>query len=45
VWTDITTVTGQIQSSLQGAGQPQEGQDHVEVRAKTVSGDVVLTEK
>jgi DUF4097 and DUF4098 domain-containing protein YvlB len=45
VWTDITTVTGAIRSDLQGAGQPQEGQDHVEVRAKTVSGDVVLTEK
>jgi DUF4097 and DUF4098 domain-containing protein YvlB len=45
VWTDITTVTGAIRSDLQGAGQPQEGQDHVEVRAKTVSGDIVLAEK
>jgi DUF4097 and DUF4098 domain-containing protein YvlB len=45
VWTDITTVSGRIQSNLQGAGQPEEGQDHVEVRAKTVSGDIVLTEK
>ena len=44
VWTDITTVSGQIRSDLQGAGQPEEGQDHVEVRAKTVSGDIVLTE-
>jgi DUF4097 and DUF4098 domain-containing protein YvlB len=45
VWTDITTVSGAIRSDLQGAGQPQEGQDHVEVRAKTVSGDIVLREK
>ena len=44
VWTDITTVSGTIRSDLQGAGQPQEGQDHIEVRAKTVSGDIVLTE-
>jgi len=44
VWTDITTVTGTIRSDLQGAGQPQEGQDHIEVRAKTVSGDIALSE-
>lgn len=44
VWTDITTVTGAIRSDLQGAGQPQPDQDHIEVRAKTVSGDIVLTE-
>jgi len=44
VWTDISTVSGEIRSNLNGAGQPEEGADHVEVRAKTVSGDVVLTE-
>ena len=44
VWTDITTVTGTISSDLQGAGAPQEGQDHIEVRAKTVSGDIALSE-
>jgi DUF4097 and DUF4098 domain-containing protein YvlB len=44
VWTDISTVSGEIRSSLQGAGQPAEGADHVEVRAKVVSGDIVLTE-
>ena len=44
VWTDITTVTGTIRSDLQGAGQPREGQDHIEVRAKTVSGDIALSE-
>ncbi len=44
VWTDITTVSGTISSDLQGAGQPEEGQDHIEVRAKTVSGDISLTE-
>ncbi len=44
VWTDISTVSGAIRSTLQGAGEPAEGADHVEVRAKTVSGDIVLTE-
>jgi DUF4097 and DUF4098 domain-containing protein YvlB len=44
VWTDITTVSGEIRSSLQGAGEPQPGDDHVELRAKTVSGDVILVQ-
>jgi len=44
VWTDVTTVSGTIRSDLQGAGQPEEGQDHIELRAKTVSGDIVLSE-
>jgi DUF4097 and DUF4098 domain-containing protein YvlB len=44
VWTDVTTVTGEIRSGLEGVGEPQEGADHVELRAKTVSGDIVLTQ-
>ena len=44
VWTDINTVSGQIRSDLEGAGEPTAGADHIEVRAKTVSGDVVLTQ-
>jgi DUF4097 and DUF4098 domain-containing protein YvlB len=44
VWTDISTVSGTIHSSLSSAGQPDEGQDHIELRAKTVSGDIVLTQ-
>lgn len=44
VWTDLSTVTGQIRSTVTGAGEPQPGQDHVELRARTVSGDIVLTE-
>jgi DUF4097 and DUF4098 domain-containing protein YvlB len=44
VWTDVSTVTGAIRSSLQGAGEPEPGADHVEVRAKVVSGDIVLTQ-
>ena len=44
VWTDINTVSGRIRSDLEGAGEPTAGADHIEVRAKTVSGDVVLTQ-
>jgi DUF4097 and DUF4098 domain-containing protein YvlB len=44
VWTDLTTVSGEIHSNLRGAGQPEPGADHIELRAKTVSGDIVLQE-
>jgi DUF4097 and DUF4098 domain-containing protein YvlB len=44
VWTDLTTVSGDIRSDLHGAGQPEPGQDYVELRAKTVSGDIQLHE-
>jgi DUF4097 and DUF4098 domain-containing protein YvlB len=43
VWTDVSTVSGSIRSDVEGAGEPQAGQDHLEVRARTVSGDVLLT--
>lgn len=42
VWTDLTTVTGQVTSTLPSAGQPEPGADHVELRAATVSGDIAL---
>jgi len=42
VWTDISSVTGRVRSDLVGAGAATEGQDHVELRAKTVSGDITL---
>ncbi len=42
VWTDISTVSGRVSSSLPSAGQPEPGADHVEVRAVTVSGNVAL---
>ena len=42
VWADINTVTGTIRSDLDSVGAPQEGQDHIELQARTVSGDIVL---
>jgi DUF4097 and DUF4098 domain-containing protein YvlB len=44
VWTDVSTVSGKLTSTLRGAGQPGEGQQHVEVRARTASGDIMLVE-
>jgi hypothetical protein len=42
VWTDVSSATGAVRSSLLGAGEPADGQDYVELRASTVSGDVLL---
>ena len=44
VWTDLTTVSGDIRSNLRGAGQPEPGADYIELRARTVSGDIQLIE-
>lgn len=42
VWTDVSSVSGSVRSDLEGAGQPVEGQDYIEIRATTVSGDIAL---
>ncbi len=42
VWTDVLTMSGSVRSTLAGAGEPGEGEPFVELRAKTVSGDVLL---
>ena len=42
VWTDVTTISGTVRSDLAGTGAPSEGQDHIELRATTVSGDIVV---
>ena len=42
VWTDVTTVSGRVSSTLPPVGQPEPGADHVELRATTVSGDITL---
>lgn len=44
VWTDVSSLTGSIRSNLTGMGAPEEGAEYVELRAKTVTGDVVLTQ-
>lgn len=44
VWTDISCVTGSVHSTLQGAGEPEDGQDYIEIRATTVSGDIDLAQ-
>ena len=42
VWTEVSTTTGRVHSALPPLGPPRDGQDHVEVRATTVSGDIHL---
>lgn len=44
VWTDISTVTGRLDSDLRGAGRPEPGQDSLKLRVKTVSGGVRLVQ-
>jgi hypothetical protein len=45
VWTDMSTVSGDITSNLESTGAPEEGADHVELRVKTVSGDIALRQQ
>jgi DUF4097 and DUF4098 domain-containing protein YvlB len=45
VWTDITTASGRISSDLPGTGEPADGQDFLEVRARTASGDITLQQR
>lgn len=42
VWTDVSSLTGRVGSDLASTGRPADGQDYVELRARTVSGDVTL---
>lgn len=42
VWADIGSLSGSVTSTLDGAGRPEEGQEFLEIRATTVSGDVRL---
>lgn len=42
VWTDLSTITGRVITTLPSAGEPEPGADHVELRATTVSGDIAL---
>ncbi len=45
VWTDITTISGRVHSDLTPVGAPAEGQDHLEIRATTASGDITLQQR
>ncbi|MBD8868198.1 DUF4097 family beta strand repeat-containing protein [Nocardioides donggukensis] len=42
VWTDVSTLTGHVASELAAVGRPQDGEQHIEIRARSVSGDIVL---
>lgn len=42
VWTDVSTMSGRISSTLPHLGEPAPGQDHVELRVHSGSGDITL---
>ncbi|MDE9365164.1 DUF4097 family beta strand repeat-containing protein [Luteipulveratus sp. YIM 133132] len=42
VWTDISTGSGRLRNQLASVGEPEPGQEHVELRLGTGSGDVLL---
>lgn len=42
VWTDINTVSGTVRSELVSLGEPGDGQEFIELRLRSVSGDVVV---
>ena len=42
VWTDISTLSGDLYSTLPSLGQPEQGADYLELRARTGSGDIHL---
>lgn len=42
VWSEVSTNSGQIRSNLEPVGEPAAGQDHVELRLQTSSGDIML---
>jgi hypothetical protein len=41
-WLDVHSLTGSVRSALGESAPPAEGEDSVEVRANTVSGDIDL---
>ena len=41
-WTELSTVVGRVTNNLPSVGEPQPGQDHVELRVSTVSGAITL---
>ncbi len=41
-WLSVNSLSGTVHSELDGSGPPAEGEDSVEVRINTVSGDITL---
>jgi hypothetical protein len=42
VWLDVNTLSGSVSSALSGGEPPVEGEEAVELRVDTVSGDISL---
>ncbi len=42
-WLDLSTRFGHVRNTLDDTGQPADGQDRAEVRARTSYGDITVT--
>ncbi len=42
VWTDVSTVSGELVSTLPSLGRPEDGASYLELHARTVTGDIRL---
>lgn len=42
-WLDVSTLSGEVTSGLSSADQPGEGEETVEIHARTVGGDIIIT--
>lgn len=42
VWLDVNSISGSVQSQLDGSEPPTEGEETVQIKANTVSGDIAL---
>lgn len=43
VWQDLSSPLGDVTSRIGGRGEPVEGQDHIEITARTGTGDISLS--
>lgn len=43
VWQDLSSPLGDVTSRIGGRGEPAEGQDHIEITARTGTGDISLS--
>lgn len=43
VWLDVSSLTGKVTSHLERGGEPGEGEESIEISARTLSGDITIT--
>lgn len=43
VWLEVSSLSGKVRSQLERGQEPGEGEDTVEINARTISGDITIT--